>query len=935
MAEDRFARTAARVAALQDARAAELAERVRAFVLPARGRACARRRLRRGRARARARAARARGRRRRPGAGAARARARARARERDVRRGRRRAARRSTTRRSTSPGRCGRSTTCRGPSSSLAELDPRDAAGRPCARHRPARARRSARGARRRPVRAGPRRGPHAPASRDRPAPALRGERARAPPRAPRRRAPASSPTTSTSPIARATRARRALELAPHGPEAYTAVLGWYPPGATVGPGSHGRSRIQHTGAPPDSQGSDRSGGRRGRARAALGGAGRRVLGRQRADRVHVRQRHLHGQPGRLRRARRSSPARPIRRGRRTRRRSRSSRRRQASVSPTRTARRRSRSSRARPRRSRASRSAARGSPTRRPVTSTRFSPTRAAPRRGSRLPARLPIRRTRPTARASPSRDSTGGTGYDIWTIRPPDGIRVQVTTGVGRQRAQPVVLARRVDDRLLVGRTSCSGSARTPSSVPQDLGVAGTASRVLARRDEDRIHQRRGPPRRDELVGQRRGCAHRDRRRPARLAVESTSSTGPPRNLSYPTINLSSGDSSPVVGHFLTASVGSWEGAFPISYKYQWKRCDAADPVNGTCVDIAGATSSFYTPVAADAGKRLRVQVTASNSLGATPQNSEVDRGRRRDRAEAARHAADQQRSARSSTRRSRSSEQSGTARRRSRSRTRGAAATRSATSRPASRSPARRSRPTRRRCRTSASRSACGSRRRIRRAPTAAITNHTFPVVDKQHFAPSAATSPTVVGTAGIGRQLTANIGNYSGDAPVKTAFVWQRCDATGAACRVIAGAKKIVVLPDARGRRLHAAHHRHGDERLRQARRAVRSDGGDRRRPAAPEGAGTSSGRSRPTISPGGGYDDVILGHGRQRHDPRRRRRRPPRRRRRQRRHHGRLGSRPPLRRSPAPTRSTRPTASATPSTAAPDATAWSRTRSTRS
>jgi len=40
MAEERFARTAGKVAALQDARAAELEERVRAFVLPAAGEHC-------------------------------------------------------------------------------------------------------------------------------------------------------------------------------------------------------------------------------------------------------------------------------------------------------------------------------------------------------------------------------------------------------------------------------------------------------------------------------------------------------------------------------------------------------------------------------------------------------------------------------------------------------------------------------------------------------------------------------------------------------------------------------------------------------------------------------------------------------------------------------------------------------------------------------
>ena len=102
--------------------------------------------------------------------------------------------------------------------------------------------------------------------------------------------------------------------------------------------------------------------------------------------------------------------------------------------------------------------------------------------------------------------------------------------------------------------------------------------------------------------------------------------SGSGPPSNITYPTINLPSGASAPLVGQVLASSVGTWSGSTPLTYTYQWKHCEAADRLNGTCVDIAGATSSFYTPVAADTGKRLRVQVTASNSLGTTPQNSEV---------------------------------------------------------------------------------------------------------------------------------------------------------------------------------------------------------------------------------------------------------------------------------------------------------------------
>jgi hypothetical protein len=74
--------------------------------------------------------------------------------------------------------------------------------------------------------------------------------------------------------------------------------------------------------------------------------------------------------------------------------------------------------------------------------------------------------------------------------------------------------------------------------------------------------------------------------------------------------------------------------------------------------------------------------------------------------------------------------------------------------------------------------------------------AITNHTFPIVDKPHFAPSTTTPPAVVGTLFPGRQLTANIGSFGGDAPISTTFVWQRCDATGADCRTIPDAKKIV-------------------------------------------------------------------------------------------------------------------------------------------
>jgi hypothetical protein len=77
--------------------------------------------------------------------------------------------------------------------------------------------------------------------------------------------------------------------------------------------------------------------------------------------------------------------------------------------------------------------------------------------------------------------------------------------------------------------------------------------------------------------------------------------------------------------------------------------------------------------------------------------------------------------------------------------------------------------------------------------------AITNHTFPIVDKQHFSPSVLTAPTIAGRLITGRQLTADVGTYKGDLPIKTSFVWEHCDATGASCHVIPNAKKVVYFP----------------------------------------------------------------------------------------------------------------------------------------
>jgi hypothetical protein len=66
------------------------------------------------------------------------------------------------------------------------------------------------------------------------------------------------------------------------------------------------------------------------------------------------------------------------------------------------------------------------------------------------------------------------------------------------------------------------------------------------------------------------------------------------------------------PVVGGLLTAANGSWSGTLPLSFGYQWQRCQPG------CVSIGGAGASGYIPAAGDLGAKLRVLVTASNAAG-----------------------------------------------------------------------------------------------------------------------------------------------------------------------------------------------------------------------------------------------------------------------------------------------------------------------------
>ncbi len=90
----------------------------------------------------------------------------------------------------------------------------------------------------------------------------------------------------------------------------------------------------------------------------------------------------------------------------------------------------------------------------------------------------------------------------------------------------------------------------------------------------------------------------------------------TARPVNTSPPTIS-----GSLAVGQTLTANAGTWSGGEPITFSFQWRRCDQN---GGSCADIGGANDRTYRLASIDAGNTLRVRVTARNSAGSASSTS-----------------------------------------------------------------------------------------------------------------------------------------------------------------------------------------------------------------------------------------------------------------------------------------------------------------------
>ena len=297
---------------------------------------------------------------------------------------------------------------------------------------------------------------------------------------------------------------------------------------------------------------------------------------------------------------------------------------------------------------------------------------------------------------------------------------------------------------DRLDLRRSSPPTSARRSASSSPRTNAAGS---VAADVEPDR---RRSPP-------------------------------APPVNTALPTIT-----GTPRDGQTLTAATGTWTGTPPITYTYQWRRCDAA---GANCADIAGATARPTRSSPADVGSTIRVVVTGDQrgrqrvgdldarppwSPPAPPVNTALPRSPaprsdgadadRRDR-HLDRHRADHLHLPVAALRRAGAScadiaGATGATYALDRAPT---SARRSASSSPRTNAGRRRAaRP----------RAATGGRRRraARRTPCC----------------------PAITGTPSDGQTLTATTGTWTGTAPIAYAYQWQRCDAAGASCADIAGA-----------------------------------------------------------------------------------------------------------------------------------------------
>ncbi|HEU5243649.1 MAG TPA: LamG-like jellyroll fold domain-containing protein, partial [Gaiellaceae bacterium] len=254
------------------------------------------------------------------------------------------------------------------------------------------------------------------------------------------------------------------------------------------------------------------------------------------------------------------------------------------------------------------------------------------------------------------------------------------------------------------------------------------------------------------------------------------------PAANTSPPTITGTAQD-----GQIQTADPGNWTGTQPISYAYQWQRCDSS---GANCNSIAGATAATYPAASADVGATLEVLVTATNAAGSTPATSGPSAVIQPTPPAVTAAPAISGLAQEGQTLSATTGTWSGTT---------PIAYTyqwMSCDSSGANCSPISASTTpnyvvdaadvgTTISVRVTASNVAGSTDADA--AATAVVQSATAP--------PTFTSLPTVTGTAQVGHPLTADPGTWTGTQPISYAYQWQRCDSTGANCTPIAGATSV--------------------------------------------------------------------------------------------------------------------------------------------
>lgn len=100
------------------------------------------------------------------------------------------------------------------------------------------------------------------------------------------------------------------------------------------------------------------------------------------------------------------------------------------------------------------------------------------------------------------------------------------------------------------------------------------------------------------------------------ANSAVTALVAAAPPANTVAPSFSGTVRD-----GQTLLGDQGTWTGTAPLTFTWQWRRCNAS---GAACTSIGGATGASYTLTSADVGQTIRFQATATNGAGSVAATS-----------------------------------------------------------------------------------------------------------------------------------------------------------------------------------------------------------------------------------------------------------------------------------------------------------------------